>query len=205
MKSIFSSGNLFVKLIIVVGLGIFACEGPEGPAGLQGIKGEQGIQGETGQQGPIGQTGPQGPAGTPGAIGPQGPQGIPGNANVKVYNFNGGNFVSIGGIPVEINRTINMTQSQYNLTIFFGYMRAGNFWYPVPGPGPNATSNYRFTQIYLSNFARFAFIKSSGIGENFDLFKIVSIEGTPGNRIMLPDIDFNDFNKVAEHFGLEVD
>lgn len=205
MKAIFYTGNHIVKLMLIVGLGIFSCEGPEGPAGPQGIRGEQGIQGETGQQGPIGQTGPQGPAGTPGAIGPQGPQGIPGNANVKIYTFNGGNFLSLGGIPVEINRTITMSQNQYNLTIFFGYIRSGNFWYPIPGPGPNASSNYRFTQIYLSNYARFAFIKSSGIGESFDQFRIISIEGTPGNRIKLPDIDFDNYEEVAEYFGFITD
>ncbi len=202
MKSIFSSGNLFVKLIIMVGLGIFSCEGPEGPAGPQGIKGEQGIQGETGQQGPIGQTGPQGPAGTPGAIGPQGPQGIPGNANVKVYTFQGANFQMIGGFT-EVERTIQMTQTLYNNSLFFVYMRAGALWFPIPGPGANGSSSYRATISYSSNLSRFKIIRSGGFGDIIDQIKIVSIEGNPGSRIMLPDIDFLDFNKVTEYFGLE--
>lgn len=201
MKAIFRTCNLFV--CFVVGFGIFSCEGPEGPAGPQGIRGEQGIQGETGQQGPIGQTGPQGPAGTPGAIGPQGPQGIPGNANVKIYNFQGANLGFLGSS--EIERTISMTQTQFNNSLFFVYMRAGTTWYPLPGTGPNGLSSYRITISYSSLFSRFRIIRSSGIGDSFDQFKIVSIEGTPGNRILLPDIDFLDFQKVAEHFGLESD
>lgn len=204
MKAIFHSGNLIFKLAIVIGLGIFSCEGPEGPAGPPGIKGEQGIQGETGQQGPIGQTGPQGPAGTPGAIGPQGPQGIPGNANVKVFTFQGANFQVIGGVT-EVERTIQLTQILYNNSLFFVYMRAGTLWFPIPGPGANGLSSYRTTISFSSNLARFRVLRSGGVGDMIDQIKIVSIEGTPGNRVMLPDIDFNDFNKVVDYFGLEID
>ena len=73
MKLLFS-----VALVLTVFVGLVACQGPVGPAGIQGNPGPQGGQGVAGPPGATGLTGPEGstgPIGPQGESGPEGPQG----------------------------------------------------------------------------------------------------------------------------------
>ena len=91
------------KILIMVGIALFAllivgCEqGPIGPQGNTGATGVTGTQGEVGPQGNTGSTGAQGPQGE---VGPQGPQGEKGDP----------------GTPSNISREELAMQSDYSST-----------------------------------------------------------------------------------------
>ena len=84
MKLLFS-----VALTLTVFVGLVACQGPVGPAGIQGNPGPQGGQGiagpsgETGLAGPEGSTGPIGPQGESSSSGPQGESGSIGETGLQ--------------------------------------------------------------------------------------------------------------------------
>lgn len=80
---------LYLFILIMSGIFLSDCTGPQGP---KGDPGEQGIQGETGPQGltgEIGETGPEGPIGPEGPQGPIGPIGPAGTgeSNRGLYNI----------------------------------------------------------------------------------------------------------------------
>ena len=202
--------------VIFMMVTIVSCEGPEGPKGDQGIlgaegpigptgqEGPRGVQGATGERGAQGERGPQGPQGTQG---PKGDQGDPGNANVKMYTFDGHNFST--SVP-EVIRVIPSSLTQFNSTVYFAYMRSGNFWYSLPGYGAGGSSNYRVYSDYQTSStiavggnARIIINRTSGLGENYTSIRVVAIETTPGNRLKLPDIDFNNYEEVVNYFGFE--
>lgn len=206
MKSIFYSTNSSLYLFVGIFLLLISCEAPEGPVGATGSKGDTGLQGDQGLQGPIGQTGPQGPAGTPGANGPQGPQGVPGNANVRNYTLPGFNFI-FPLIPFpqpdanrEVIRTITMTSVVFNRTVFLVYASVGTVWYHLPGWGPTGTA-YRVNNRYNTR-AEINIRRLTGSGDNFANIRIIAIETTPGTRVQMPDIDYNNYEEVAEYFGI---
>ena len=65
-------------LVLTVFVGLVACQGAIGDAGIQGNPGPQGVQGVAGPAGALGLTGPEGstgPIGPQGESGPVGPQG----------------------------------------------------------------------------------------------------------------------------------
>jgi len=71
--------------VIVLVLGLSACEGPKGDPGGAGPPGEKG---ETGPAGPPGSPGPPGPPGPQGPEGPQGPAALTGEGSIRVMRAN---------------------------------------------------------------------------------------------------------------------
>ena len=69
-------------LVLVLGLLLPACNGPQGPIGINGDPGKDGAQGDAGPPGP---PGPQGDAGPPGPPGEPGPSVI--TRNNKQYSL----------------------------------------------------------------------------------------------------------------------
>lgn len=85
--------------IVVLALGLLACEGPVGPTGPAGPQGPQGPGGPTGPAGP---QGPQGVPGLPGPIGPAGPANEGTRLNYWQQVGNSGN-VTWRVPPIPIN------------------------------------------------------------------------------------------------------
>src|SRR6185436_1475047 len=88
-------------------LGVAACEGPAGPVGPIGPSGNTGSQGKgdpgaMGAQGPAGEPGPAGEEGT-GVPGPEGPQGP------TVYVPAAGFTIEIVSASIEVDRSLHVT------------------------------------------------------------------------------------------------
>lgn len=158
----------------------------------------------TGPQGEPGPSGPQGMPGEPGPPGLAGVQGVQGNANVKMYTFPGNTFRR--GTPMA-TRNINMSEEEYDGTIFIAYFLFSGYWQSIPGM-IGIDSEYAFRTRYHSpnpnNIASMVFEMREGTRDQvISNIRVIAIETTPGNRIALPDIDFNNYEEVALHFGFE--
>jgi hypothetical protein len=174
-------------------------EGPQGemgPVGPRGERGEPGQMGETGEQGPIGQTGPQGP---------KGEQGAPGNANVKVYTFDGQDFANNSIQHVEISMSID----DFNKLLFYTYMKRGNVWYILPNYGNAGRTYYRTYHQYIPNRSAvqitIARVNTTGPGETYEEVKVVAIETAPETlvpTVIQPTVDIRDLTQVMGELGI---
>lgn len=204
----------FMTFALVVSL-CWSCdlfEGPKGepgeigPRGAQGEMGPVGPRGERGEPGQRGERGEIGPVGPRGAQGPRGERGAPGNANVREYTFDGQDFES----QVSLHIDIPMSQSDFNKTLFYTYMKNTNdFWYVLPNYGNAGRTYYRTYHRYLPtiNAVRISIVRvtATGPGENYEQVKVVAIETTPASRFqlpVLPTVDIRDYNQVVRGVGL---
>lgn len=201
-------------LVFVFSIHLSCVEGPEGPqgeigmSGINGDKGDKGDKGDPGEKGDKGDPGSNGLNGANGAQGQKGDKGDPGNANVITFTFTGYNFV-FPLVPFpnenanrEISRTINMSSMVFNRTIFLVYASTGFTWYHLPGWGPSGAA-YRISNRFATSRAEITIRRMSGLGDNFSAIRIIAIETTPGARVQLPDIDYNNYDVVAKYFGIQ--
>ncbi len=179
---------LFSSLFILM---MFAsCEGPEGP---------QGPQGQTGEQGVAGQAGP---------AGPQGVQGADGNANVRLFTFDGHDFTASTAVSYNIENT---SKEEFDKTLYLIFMGQSDaqreIWFSMPGFGALQQTEYNSIMRYFFNNTRATATifrpAGSGPGEVYEAVKIFAIESTETSRINLADIDLTDYEEVARHFGFK--
>ncbi|MCC5931525.1 MAG: collagen-like protein [Cyclobacteriaceae bacterium] len=181
---------------------ILSCEGPAGPEGdpgPQGDQGPQGIQGTQGQQGPPGEKGEKGDQGEPGE---KGEKGDPGDMNVKLYVFTGHNYATAASRFIDLP---GYGPKIYE-TMFFVYLvnTSQTLIYPIPGYGTSAISFYRVWYLRSGNNVSVRTQLVSGAGETYEEIRVVTlpIGNMPGGRSALPDIDFSNYDEVAEYYGL---
>lgn len=161
-----------------------------------------------------GEVGPQGTQGVQGEKGDKGAKGDPGNANVEVYNFS--NFV----FPIyQPTQSVTISPSfavSENLLVLGYYKQTGNAgWIKVGGP---TYDNQVFLQEYFSINGSKSFdyvVRRSKISDGTiyldgtttltKLKVIVALPSVVNNRRSHPPFDPEDYNSVAEYYGLERD
>jgi len=189
-KAISMKKVMILNVLFLMGL-MFSCEGPEGPQGAPGP------QGSTGGNGAVG------------AVGPQGVQGAIGNANVKLYSFEGHDFRSVRAVFYFIDNT---SKEQFDRTLYLIYMGQFNeqrvIWYHMPGYGELTQTIYQSHMRYFTNNPNISRAtatifrnEDAGPGEVYDETRIFAIVAEPGNRIDLSNIDLSNYEEVATKFG----
>ncbi len=181
--------KLFFSLIIAGALFV-SCEGTEGPAGPKGDTGETGA---TGPQGPAGATGPAGVAG------PAGPKGDTGNANVIQVTY--GSRVH-SGAELTYNLPTSISLTLMNSAAFHTYVRAGAFWYSLPG---NITNNFSYRTYTRANGGSPAVYinRLTGTGNHtFESTRIVIIPANDLKNGRQAALDFNDYLAVKAYYNL---
>lgn len=183
-------------------------EGPQGemgPVGPNGERGEPGQQGEQGERGVIGPEGPRGERGETGERGPKGERGAPGNANVKVYTFDGHDFSNMQFRHLFIP----MSKAEFDSKLFYTYIKnSSDVWYVMPNYGTGGDTFYRTWHVYHStNAARISIarVSQTGSGESYEEIKVVAIETTPASlfpTVIQPTLDIRDFNQVMSEVGM---
>jgi hypothetical protein len=189
-----SKGLIFViTIFMMVSCGMF--EGPEGPQGEQGPMGEQGPQGNPGT------AGAPGPIGQVGATGPKGDKGDPGESNVRLYTFAGHNYASAQSYFVDISGI----GPQVDAHLFFVYLvdTSTAVIYPIPGQGISGISTYRVWWLRIGNNVSLRTQRSAGPGESYGEMRVITIPITkmPGGKFILPEIDFDNYDEVADYYG----
>lgn len=162
-----------------------------------------------------GEVGPQGTQGAQGEKGDKGAKGDPGNANVEVYNFS--NFVFPSGLPTQ---TVTISPSfavSADLLVLGYYQQTGNAgWIKVGGPtldgqvflqeyfllnNDNKSIEYVVRRTKISDGSAY----TTGTTPLTKLKVIVALPSVVNNRKSHPPFDPEDYNSVAEYYGLEKD
>lgn len=201
-KAIYLVSHLLLSFIVVLGLGLVGCEGPQGPQGERGPQGEEGPTGE------------------------QGPQGPEGNANVIYSNWMDANWNYIDDPQRKIMRVPWEGQIDYSdlrdNTLVMVYV--SNFGdssiYPIPGSGrwPEDQVFYSFRFGDNQTEQRGLLISVESLdgtdlreveysAERGTSFRYVLIPGSnevgsgaPGSKL---SIDITNYREVVDYFGIK--
>jgi hypothetical protein len=145
-------------------------------------------------KGPEGDPGPTGPAGPTGSTGVQGEKGETGNANVHAYTFRKQKLTQ--DISLELSVPAITTEILEN-GLILGYFRVNAMWYTLP---------YYYSSAYHIDVARITegkyFIKPSYNLADIDI-RIVIAPATSNTEMRVSGIDFSDYTKVKEYYGLK--
>ncbi len=156
-----------------------------------------------GPPGPQGATGATGPSGGP--VGPTGPTGPQGNAGTLVGYLTSGNWTSLNGHYYLDISWPAITQTVIDSGAVIAYVR------PVNATYWNALPAVWFQQGYAESWTVSSYVGGLTVWQHCDdgilrnpgtcEFKIVLI--APGLRMANPDVDFTDYEEVAERFQLQ--
>ncbi|QCX01707.1 collagen-like protein [Aggregatimonas sangjinii] len=204
MKNSILRTKYFIMLLSVLAIGACTQDSEIGPIGPQGPQGEQGSQGEPGQDGADGQDGEDG------------------NANVQTFlvDLSTLDQVSFVSIPIE-----GLTQEVLDRDIVLAYVsyfpNSTKFWagLPVLGNDTSVGLNFNIAFSISTQAAELDFIDLQ-TGDQYDItlgelqeFKLAVIEvlstsGKSSKASILQElknagVDVNDYQQVANYFGLE--
>ncbi|WP_430905618.1 hypothetical protein [Maribacter sp. 2-571] len=188
MKNVFKKARFLLSIFMVLFLA--ACTGEDGEDGAMGATGAQGERGLDGQDGTDGEDG---------------------NANVSTYTFDASIFTGSNfAIPLE-----QLTEAVLKNNAVLTYIKRGDFYYPIPGVSINVLFEVEFGVGELNVYAydRASSSLFNVIAGTFSEVKVVLIAssseqtGKTGgaavlSRMKSQGIDINDFEQVAEYFGL---
>ncbi|WP_143053918.1 collagen-like protein [Parapedobacter koreensis] len=188
--------------------------GPQGPEGVEGEKGDKGDKGERGETGPRGTTGAQGATGPRGPQGPKGDKGDPGNANVKSRTFTasqitwrnttlfGTNYVTASLDIPEITAAI----VNNGIVMVYGGFFWGEPWsaLPVSYFESGRTVNFSYGVKTGGVTLRMHYSTNTAPTAPGIQFKVVVVEGQAMEAARLQQIPFENYDKVATFFGLEL-
>jgi len=142
--------------------------------------------------------------------GPAGPAGKDGNANVKVYLFNG---ATLTPSVLAITNRIPLRFSAVDSSVVLAYHKSCGYWFPTPGLGCGAsymarvrynTSGYPdSTEVSTSIFNPNGTTYSSG-GESIEKVKYVV---APASAVFgkKEPVDYSDYKATMKYFGLSED
>jgi hypothetical protein len=183
-QSIFEKLMSVIIVILMINM-TMSCEGPDGPSG------------ENGAQGVAGATGPAGPAGPKGEVGPVS------NANVTLFTFAEVDFRSVVTNEISVPTLVGEDQPEILLLTFL--IGSEGIMYPVPGRGVNNSSEYGSFLRPETNSIDVVINKLNGPGELYPGIRVFRIfaQSTENGRVQFPDIDWQDYNAIAEYYGFE--
>jgi hypothetical protein len=106
-----------------------------------------------------------------------------------------------------------MSREDFNKRLFYTYMRTGKVWYIMPNYGSSGITYYRTFHQYVGNRnavqISIARMPATGPGELYEEIKVVAIESTPTNNLVLPilpiipTLDIRNYAELMREVGLE--
>lgn len=207
-------------------------QGEQGPVGPQGPPGEDGeAQGVPGPQGPQGEPGQDGTNGVDGQDGQDGADGEDGNANVIAYTYDIRNQFPTSLIKLPVERVSSEKNNSVASLVYLGVDNENVgafeiFWYSAPGIGRFGNHFMRVVtdvsdrfepEVRVSLVERTADVVSNApyVSQgHYNVAKVILIDATNvitgksleqdiDQKLVEADVDVNDYQQVADYFGLK--